>query len=645
MTLRTALVIDGQAEGAKRAAQDTAVAIRQVERAAEDASSQTKAVSDTLKQASSSAGAAAGGLKEVAPAAREAGGELDLLGNRSDQLTSKFSTARTALLGFVGGIAGGMALAAVSGVVEGAVAALGTYAANALTRTDEINAALKGHVALIRSIKGAYSEAEGGASSYGRNSVAILRFGAQQDESRLQQAYRDALPDGGMFNAGIFASGASGFSDQQLGPFAGAVREFRAEMREGKADVIAFRNEVAGIAADLPGDSAFRDMAQTILEDTEKASEALESLRRSQDALRGLQGDTDAAARALGGAADKYDSLGRSASAAAGAVPRTTASIRDSGSAAAIAAGQIERYRAASQGSGSDNVTPSAARTAATPQAFAAGGIVDRPVLFSYGGGRAGLMGEAGPEAILPLSGGRVRARTAAGSEITLDLVRMGDGALGVSMPDAFGLGGSFGMSGYGTIDRRGSGERLDRLAGDVNLARGALSGFVSGLRQGQGALASLGSVIASISDRALDRAVGAVDDALFGKSGPFGALGSLFGGASQWDLASSGAIHGLFHGGGRAGRSASSSRLVSPLAFIGAPRMHRGGIAGGEVPIIAREGEEIGWPQDLARKYGGQGQVNNFYIETPDARSFSESRASVARSAARLSARSARYV
>lgn len=37
---------------------------------------------------------------------------------------------------------------------------------------------------------------------------------------------------------------------------------------------------------------------------------------------------------------------------------------------------------------------------------FASGGIVDGPTMFSYGNGRPGLMGEAGPEAIIPLRRG-----------------------------------------------------------------------------------------------------------------------------------------------------------------------------------------------------------------------------------------------
>lgn len=38
---------------------------------------------------------------------------------------------------------------------------------------------------------------------------------------------------------------------------------------------------------------------------------------------------------------------------------------------------------------------------------FARGGVVDRPTLFNFAGNRKGVMGEAGPEAILPLSRGK----------------------------------------------------------------------------------------------------------------------------------------------------------------------------------------------------------------------------------------------
>jgi phage-related minor tail protein len=59
-------------------------------------------------------------------------------------------------------------------------------------------------------------------------------------------------------------------------------------------------------------------------------------------------------------------------------------------------------------------------------QPFASGGIVNSPVLFPLRGG-AGLMGEAGPEAIMPLARGRdgkLGVRTAGGgSNISITIV------------------------------------------------------------------------------------------------------------------------------------------------------------------------------------------------------------------------------
>ncbi len=84
-------------------------------------------------------------------------------------------------------------------------------------------------------------------------------------------------------------------------------------------------------------------------------------------------------------------------------------------------------------------------------QAFASGGhftnsIVSQPTYFKFGG-KPGLMGEAGPEAIIPLkAGSRVAALTPKG-ETSLPLTRMADGSLGVAMPHAFAKGDAFGST------------------------------------------------------------------------------------------------------------------------------------------------------------------------------------------------------
>ena len=57
----------------------------------------------------------------------------------------------------------------------------------------------------------------------------------------------------------------------------------------------------------------------------------------------------------------------------------------------------------------------------------------------------------------------------------------------------------------------------------------------------------------------------------------------------------------GIFHSGGIVGSKAAATRAVSPAVFAGAPRYHGGGIASDEVPIIARRGEGIFTPGQMA--------------------------------------------
>ncbi len=53
-------------------------------------------------------------------------------------------------------------------------------------------------------------------------------------------------------------------------------------------------------------------------------------------------------------------------------------------------------------------------------------------------------------------------------------------------------------------------------------------------------------------------------------------------------------------HGGGVIGRDTFPARMVDPRAFDTATRYHRGGIVGGEVPIVARSGEGVFTPGQM---------------------------------------------
>jgi len=67
----------------------------------------------------------------------------------------------------------------------------------------------------------------------------------------------------------------------------------------------------------------------------------------------------------------------------------------------------------------------------------------------------------------------------------------------------------------------------------------------------------------------------------------------------------------GIAHTGGIVGRL-SGSKMVSPLAFAGAPRFHEGGLIRGmglgpdEVPIIAKKGEGVFTPEQMSAMAGG---------------------------------------
>ncbi|WP_088348508.1 MULTISPECIES: phage tail tape measure protein [Rhodomicrobium] len=66
------------------------------------------------------------------------------------------------------------------------------------------------------------------------------------------------------------------------------------------------------------------------------------------------------------------------------------------------------------------------------PKPFAQGGVIAAPVSFPLGGGRTGLAGEAGPEAIMPLArgtDGRLGVRTQGGGAVSV--------TMHISTPDA----------------------------------------------------------------------------------------------------------------------------------------------------------------------------------------------------------------
>ena len=121
-------------------------------------------------------------------------------------------------------------------------------------------------------------------------------------------------------------------------------------------------------------------------------------------------------------------------------------------------------------------------------------------------------------------------------------------------------------------------------------------------------------SVVRSIQRIAAERAAAEIFDLIFPKPGQQqGQQGGGKSAATQHFLQTF--LSSLAHSGGIVGQL-SRGRAVSPLAFVGAPRYHLGGIAGlapRERPVIVEEGEEIlprSHPRHIANAGGALGNV-----------------------------------
>jgi len=64
---------------------------------------------------------------------------------------------------------------------------------------------------------------------------------------------------------------------------------------------------------------------------------------------------------------------------------------------------------------------------------------------------------------------------------------------------------------------------------------------------------------------------------------------------------------YAVAHEGGVIGATPLPRRSVDPRVFDGAPRFHGGGLVPGEVPVIARQGEVIGWPRQMREAFGSE--------------------------------------
>lgn len=171
--------------------------------------------------------------------------------------------------------------------------------------------------------------------------------------------------------------------------------------------------------------------------------------------------------------------------------------------------------------------------------------------------------------------------------------------------------------------------EQAGTLADTIESAvTGAFKGAEDAVRQfvSKGKI-EFGSLISSLI---ADLAVLSVKQAVLGPIA--GALGGLLGGTGG----AGGLFASVLHEGGIVGTHG-RGRAMPAMAFVGAPRMHSGGIAGlrpDEVPAILQRGERV-LTRDQNRQWEG-GRMIQVNISTPDIESFRQSRTQISADLAR---------
>ncbi len=160
-----------------------------------------------------------------------------------------------------------------------------------------------------------------------------------------------------------------------------------------------------------------------------------------------------------------------------------------------------------------------------------------------------------------------------------------------------------------------------DSLVGAFRSAEQAIGDFVrTGKLDFRSLVTSMLADLAQLSARRF--ILGPLANALSGALGGIGGTG--------------GVLANVLHSGGIVG-AGGPTRAVPALAFVGAPRMHRGGWVGlrpDEVPAILQRGERVLSRREVAAGVGAA--PVNITIQTRDAESFRQSRTQVAADIAR---------
>lgn len=154
-----------------------------------------------------------------------------------------------------------------------------------------------------------------------------------------------------------------------------------------------------------------------------------------------------------------------------------------------------------------------------------------------------------------------------------------------------------------------------EQLKISKDLAMDFASGFARDLRTGVGLMDALTNAASRLQDRLIDMALNKAISGLVGGGLNFGSLfgggGGVLPGGAPLGMGGIGSAHSGNATIGE-GSTYTSRRYVHPAYFDDARRLHGGGTLGSdEEAFIGKKGEVVGWPSQMAAKYGGKPTVN----------------------------------
>lgn len=512
----------------------------------------------------------------------------------------------------------------LSMIPTGAALAVGFGLAEAAARkffatgedADRLNASLKIHESILKQVQEAYRRAADEAGKFQKEQREILQLQTQQN--LLMQQYL-LMEQARSLVSNVSTPRSTGLMDAPLPPgtsmsmqgiidvdanfsaFKAAIEAFNASVEAGKPQVEAYRLELAriGLAA-AESNPKLAAQANALLTAAGAAGELAHKIRQTEAMIRLMNGTANAGDRGLLGLKDnvaktvnEYDRLDKS-------LDRRMVSLEAEAQAAGRGVYALESLRTQQQ----LLLAAEQAKIKLTPQLIEA---INK---------RAEAYGRA--------------AEAAARTRLQSDLMFERDQLFRTDMDQR--IASQLRSSGL-PVDFNSYEAGLIRINEQLRLSRDLTMEFVttftsefrSSLRNGEGfweAFANAGvKALNRIADRLTDIALQELALKAFGGSGmsnvfsflsPGGNAGGSF---TNYGTGPAGAIanpfawSGIAHGGGIAGQLA-QGRWVHAAHFNDAPRFHAGlsksALGINEVPVIAKRGELIGWPQQMQQAFGG---------------------------------------